>query len=144
MKMSSHGATTTREAAKRRRPMNRHQRRRAKALKVGSVVGISLTRCTLAAPKPCFLCGEEAREWPWPDGRAANASGGAVVKRNDGRAVELMVLCEACWSSDECSDNIMRQAFGAGLEIAEGGYATPEEVAEIAGALAEKQSAVEH
>lgn len=55
---------------------------------------------------------------------------------------EMMVLCEQCWSDDGA--DIIRQAFGVNLKITDGGYATPEEVAEIAGALAEKQSAVEH
>jgi hypothetical protein len=141
MKMSSHGATTTREAAKRRRPMNRHQRPRAKALKAGDVTYIHFGRCTLGGPVPCFLCGEEAREWPCPEGPRDPAAGCAVIEQND-REGEMMVLCEQCWSSD--GGDIIRQAFGVNLKIPEGGYATPEEVAEIAGALAEKQSAVEH
>jgi hypothetical protein len=121
--------------------MNRRQRRRAKALKVGSVVNIHWGRCTLVRPTPCSLRGEEARPWPWPNGQKEFGSGCAVIEQND-REGEMMVLCEQCWSDDGA--DIIRQAFGVNLKITDGGYATPEEVAEIAGALAEKQSAVEH
>lgn len=121
--------------------MNRRDRRRAKALKV-SIFGVEWGRCTLREPVPCFLCGEEAREWPWPDGQSANAAGVVRVVEQDGRVGEPVALCEACWSSAKCGD-ILRRVVGPGT-FTEGGYATREEAAEIAAALVEKHSTGEH
>jgi hypothetical protein len=121
--------------------MNRHKRRRAKALKVGSVVNIHWGRCLMAgeAEVTCFACGGEAKDWPWLGGPALLGYGLAEI--HSGEATMQVPICEACFSSPDGNDAVARKVFGApDMQITDGGYASPEEVA----ALAEKQSAVEH
>jgi hypothetical protein len=133
--------------------MNRHDRRRARALKVGEMVSIDWGRCLSGdeSEVTCFACGGEAEDWPWPEGLALFGLpegsvllgyGIALINRR-GKTMPVPI-CETCFGDDTTSGHAIMREICGDMEFVDGGVATPEQVAKIANALTEKQSAVEH
>jgi hypothetical protein len=131
--------------------MNRHDRRRAKALKGAALIFVSFGRAERLvrnkATCTCITCGGEANDWPVGDDPALLACGLAEVRRGKETAefcheremLTSLPLCEACYGSRraETGDNLIREVFGDDVEFGEP-FEVSEEVAE---AMMDKPSA---
>jgi hypothetical protein len=89
--------------------MNRRERRKASKLQRGSVVNVSVGRI---AAEPglklkCYACGNDATEWPWPNGPAPTGYGVAEVNG------ERFALCEPCCYNSDTPNVIARRFMNA-------------------------------
>jgi hypothetical protein len=107
--------------------MNRKQRRAAKAREANTVVEIKIGRCLMAGEgtATCFVCGNEAKDWHWPDGPWGPSLGYGVagITCHCGQCNEPfnVPLCERCFTSSDVSGDFMR-TIHPDTEITHGGY----------------------
>jgi len=112
---------------------NRCARRAPKAR--GFHLFVSIGRCWIdegVKPK-CFACGNEAEDWPWPNGPAELAHGYAQI--GTGKQDYSVPICETCLNSADVDDVIVRKVLNmAEFDISKGAEA-------IAAALSERYAA---
>jgi hypothetical protein len=113
--------------------MNRHERRRAAKVGVGSVINVSIGRIITKddGALTCYACGRSATDSPCGDGNALY--GAAII--NDERPVPV---CEGCFASENSAGVVRKYWNAPDLKFSEGGAVNSlEEVHQIADALRE-------
>jgi hypothetical protein len=117
----------------------RRERRGARGGEGQRIVNISFGRGGLfeGVEEVCFACGRPAPAWPWSDGKMAH---GVVYVQGPG-VHRQELICEGCFADgDTAGTMIMRKIYGApNMAVRKGGEATPEQIQDIADALAEAE-----
>jgi hypothetical protein len=107
--------------------MNRHDRRAARA-RAPDIIETAIGRCVMASENTvtCFVCGNEAKAWPWPDGPALQGYGIARITCHCGQCNGEpydMPICERCHSSGDVDKAVIRKLYKApDLKITQGGH----------------------
>jgi hypothetical protein len=108
--------------------MNRNERRARKENLPPLLIEVGIGRFLMngEGKVTCFVCDNEAKDWPWPDAPQGPVRGYGLARLTchcgcDAEPYD-MPLCERCHGSDDVSNAVTRKLYGApDFKFTEGG-----------------------